>query len=148
MRSQAHYKNFYTYQLKWIPTCMHVWSVASNSLGPSQTVAHQASLSMGFPRQEYRSGLPFPPPGDVPYPETESHISCVSSIASGFFSIEPPGKPIFQHRLSISNLIYLKWIFVFFFDSRILLFFNSQKINPKPLASSLFPWPSEMSPLY
>ena len=30
------------------------------------TVAHQAPVSMGFPRQEYWSGLPFPPPGDVP----------------------------------------------------------------------------------
>ena len=33
------------------------------------TVAHQAPLSMGFFRQEYRSGLPFPPPGDLPDPE-------------------------------------------------------------------------------
>ena len=31
------------------------------------TVAHQAPLSMGFPRQEYWSGLPFPFPGDLPY---------------------------------------------------------------------------------
>ena len=38
--------------------------------------------------------------------------------------------------------------FVFVFDTRILQFFNSQKINPKPLASSSFPWPSEMSHLY
>ena len=30
------------------------------------TVAHQAPLSMGFPRQEHWSGLPFPPPGDLP----------------------------------------------------------------------------------
>ena len=30
------------------------------------TVAHQAPLSMGFSRQEYWSGLPFPPPGDLP----------------------------------------------------------------------------------
>ena len=30
------------------------------------TVAHQMSLSMGFPRQEHWSGLPFPPPGDLP----------------------------------------------------------------------------------
>ena len=30
------------------------------------TVAHQACLSMGFPRQEYWSGLPFPSPGDLP----------------------------------------------------------------------------------
>ena len=33
------------------------------------TVALQALLSMGFPRQEYWSGLPFPPPGDLPYLE-------------------------------------------------------------------------------
>ena len=32
------------------------------------TVAHQAPLSMGFPRQEYWSGLPFPSPGDLPDP--------------------------------------------------------------------------------
>ena len=35
------------------------------------TVAHQAPLSMGFPRQEYWSGLPFPPPGDLPDPGIE-----------------------------------------------------------------------------
>ena len=34
-------------------------------------VAHQAPLSMEFSRQEYWSGLPFPPPGDLPNPETE-----------------------------------------------------------------------------
>ena len=35
------------------------------------TVAHQASLSSGFSRQEYWSGLPFPSPGDRPHPEIE-----------------------------------------------------------------------------
>ena len=35
------------------------------------TVAHQASLSMGFSRQEYWSGLPFPSPGDLPDPGIE-----------------------------------------------------------------------------
>ena len=42
-------------------------------------VALQAPLSMGFPRQEYWSGLPFPPPGDLPNPGIE--LSCV---AGGF----------------------------------------------------------------
>ena len=36
------------------------------------TIAHQASLSMGFFRQEYWSGLPFPPPGDLPDPGVET----------------------------------------------------------------------------
>ena len=35
------------------------------------TVAYQASLSMGFSRQEYWSGLPFPAPGDLPNPGIE-----------------------------------------------------------------------------
>ena len=36
-----------------------------------QTTACQAPLSMGFPRQEYCGGLPFPSPGDLPYPGLE-----------------------------------------------------------------------------
>ena len=35
------------------------------------TLAYQAPLSMGFSRQEYWSGLPFPSPGDLPDPESE-----------------------------------------------------------------------------
>ena len=45
---------------------------------------------MGFPRQEYRSGLPFPSPGSFPDPETEP---TPSALAVGFFTTEPPGKP-------------------------------------------------------
>ena len=40
----------------------------SDSLQPPWAVAHQAPLSMGFSRQEYWSGLPFPSPGDLPDP--------------------------------------------------------------------------------
>ena len=39
------------------------------------TVAHQAPLAMIFSRQEYWSGLPFPPPGDFPDPGIELHFS-------------------------------------------------------------------------
>ena len=42
------------------------------------TVDHQAPLSMGFSRREYRSGLPFPSPGDLPDPRIEP-MSPVSS---------------------------------------------------------------------
>ena len=45
---------------------------------------------MGFPRQEYWSGLPFPPPGDLPHPGTESTSP---ALAGRFFTTEPPGKP-------------------------------------------------------
>ena len=48
------------------------------------TVARQAPLSMGFPRQEHWSRLPFPPPGDLPTPRTEPG-SLVSPVSSGGF---------------------------------------------------------------
>jgi len=46
-------------------------SVTSDSSITPWTVAHQAPLSVGFPRQEYWSGLPCPPSGDLPRPEIE-----------------------------------------------------------------------------
>ena len=56
-------------------------------------VAHQVPLSVGFSRQEYRSGLPFPPPGDLPDSGIE-HTSLMSpALAGGFFITEPQWKP-------------------------------------------------------
>ena len=57
----------------------------------SWTVACQAPLSMGFPRQEYWSGLPFPSPGDLPDPGVEPTSP---TLAGGFFTSDPPGKPL------------------------------------------------------
>ena len=51
------------------------------------TEAQQASLSMGFPRQECRSGLPFPPPGALPNPGIKSTSP---ALAGGFFTTESP----------------------------------------------------------
>ena len=47
-----------------------------------QTVAHQASLSMGFSRQEHWSELPFPSPGNLPNPGIELTSP---ALAGGFF---------------------------------------------------------------
>ena len=46
-------------------------ALKKKTLCDSWTVAHQAPLSMGFPRQEYWSGLPLPFPGDLPNPGIE-----------------------------------------------------------------------------
>ena len=62
----------------------------SNSSATLWTVAHQAPLSMGFPRQEYWSGLSFASPTDLPNPGTESAFP---AMAGGFLTTEPPGKP-------------------------------------------------------
>ena len=63
-------------------------SVMSDSVTP-WTVAHQAPLSIGFPGQEYWSGVPFPSPGDLPDPgiEPRSPVLQADSLPS-----EPPGK--------------------------------------------------------
>ena len=54
------------------------------------TAAQQAPLSMGFFRQEYQSGLPFPFPGGLPNPGIKP-VSPAS--ACGVFTTEPPEKP-------------------------------------------------------
>ena len=53
------------------------------------TVAYQALPSMGFSRQEYWSGLPFPSPGDLPDPGIEPRSSALQANA---LTSEPPGK--------------------------------------------------------
>ena len=58
------------------------------------TVACQAPLCMEFLRQEYWSGLTFPPPGDLPNPETEPSSPASSALSGRFFTTEPRGKPI------------------------------------------------------
>ena len=59
------------------------------------TAAYQAPPSMDFSRQEYWSGVPFPPPGDFPDPGMEPMSS---ALAGGFFITEPPGKPIQRRK--------------------------------------------------
>ena len=63
-------------------------------------VAHQAPMPMGFLRQEYWGGLPFPSPGDLPDPGIKP-ISPVS--AGGFFTAEPPAKPSQMYTEIIPN---------------------------------------------
>ena len=53
------------------------------------TVAHQDLLSMGFPRQEYWSGLPFPSPWDLPDPGIKPTSP---ALAGRVFTAEPPEK--------------------------------------------------------
>ena len=61
----------------------------SDSFATPWTVAHQAPLSLGFPRQADWSGLPRPPPGDLPGPGVDPEPS---ALAGGSFTAEPPGK--------------------------------------------------------
>ena len=66
-------------------------------------VALQAPLTMGFPRQEYWNGLPFPSLGDLPNPGTEPESP---ALAGGFFTTESSRKPVFMSQV-LSFLIWL-----------------------------------------
>ena len=74
------------------------WSVRAHSLNCvwlfaiPWTVTHQDPLSMGFFRQEYWSGLPFPP-GDLPDPGIEPTSSASPALIGRFFTTELPEKP-------------------------------------------------------
>ena len=73
--------------------CVCVRLVLSNSFLTSWTVACQAPLFMELPKQEYWSGLPFPPLGDLSDPGIKCMSPAAPALAGGFFTIEPPGKP-------------------------------------------------------
>ena len=68
------------------------------------TIAHQAPQSMGFSRQEYWSGLPFPSPGDLPHREMEPGPRSPAFQADALTS-EPPGKQ--QERTTGSLACFL-----------------------------------------
>ena len=57
-----------------------------------KTVARQAPLSMEFSRQEYWSGLPFPPPGDLPDLGIEPESPVSPPLAGRFFTTESPAR--------------------------------------------------------
>ena len=109
------------------------WKVKVKSLSCVQllatpwTAAYQAPLPMGFSRQEYWSGLPFPSPGDLPSPGIElwSPTSQADILPS-----EPPGKPILKLR-----------VFFYVQQNRIAVIFDVSYLPNMP--DSLICWCSE-----
>ena len=61
-------------------------------------------LSTGLPRQEYWSGLPFPPPGDRPYPGFEPTSLASLALAGRFFTAVPSGSPESSYFLATLKL--------------------------------------------
>ena len=76
-------------------------SVVSNSFATPRTVAPQTSLFMGFPGQDYWSGLPFPSPGDLLDPGVEPGSPALQADS---LPSEPPEKPNFIHKSEMKSL--------------------------------------------
>ena len=62
------------------------------------TVACQAPRPMEFSRQEYWSGLSFPPTGNLPDPGIKYESLASSTFSGGSFTTEPPGKPMVKEK--------------------------------------------------
>ena len=71
----------------------HVWLFVT-----PWTVAHQAPLSMGFSRWEHWSGLPGPPPGDLPHPGVEPTSLASHALAGRFFTTSTTWEALFYHN--------------------------------------------------
>ena len=67
------------------------------------TVTYQAPLSMGFSRQEYLSGLPFPSPGYLPDPAIEPGSP---ALQADTLPSEPPGKPNITHKMPTNMQVH------------------------------------------
>ena len=89
----------------------HVWLLVA-----PWTTAGQAPLSMGFPKQEYWSGLPFPLPKDLPDPGIKPTSPV---LAGGFFTTEPPGKPC-SSQVSTDNEAKWTWLVTLLLSQHLL----------------------------
>ena len=116
---------FLTLQTLHIYTCMCVQLLGQLWL----FVACQASLSMGYPRQEYWSGLPFPSQRDLLNPGIEP---ASPTLAGSFFTTEPPGKSSHMHSILIN---------LYIMDEAISpMFYGWQNWSPKRLRTELSVW--------
>ena len=61
---------------------------------------------MGFSRKEYWSGLPFPPPKDLPDPRIKPSSLVSPVLAGGDTPLVPPGKPVFPLDIFINKSVY------------------------------------------
>ena len=88
--------------ISYMYTCAQRFSCVQLSV-TLWTVARQAPLSTGFSRQEYWSGLPCPPPGDLPHLGMDPTSRMSPTLTVGFFTTSPPRKPICMHLSSLSE---------------------------------------------
>ena len=113
---------------------------------PVDCIACQAPLSMGFSRQEYWSGLPCPPPGDLPDPEIKPMSLTFPALAGRFFTTSatwedsqsvsrPPNSTAFFSSLPLTNMsktfniVFPKTATFFSFCSCYLFVVSSNQLN-------------------
>ena len=95
--------------------CVYVCAQLCLTLCNPWTIACQAPLFMEFSRQEYQSGLPFPPPGDLPNPGIEPRPFASPALAGWFFTTGAIWEFLFSLLSSLNaNLPLLSLMFPHF----------------------------------
>ena len=90
------------------------------------TPRNVASLFLGFPRQKYWNGLPFPSPGYLPNPGTEP----ASPALARDFTAEPPWKPIYIHIYMYTHIyIYVYTLILYINGAIAFVFFGNINIS-------------------
>ena len=69
------------------------------------TIPRKVSLSMGFSRQENQSGLPSPPPGDLPHPGTESAFLTSLALVGWFFTTSATWEALV--KVTVTTVMFL-----------------------------------------
>ena len=91
---------------------MHAWMLSCficvQLFATVWTVACQASLSMGFSRQEYWNGLLCSFPGDLPYQGSNQGLLCLLNWQAGSLPLEPPWKPTQKYVVVVQSLDHVQ----------------------------------------
>ena len=102
-------------------------SVVSDS-ATAWTVDHQTPLSMGFPRQEHWSGLPFPPPGDLPNPGIKLTSLASPALAGEFFTTAHTGSsPNIVFHL-VGRIVFIQSFLINICVAPFLTFINNASV--------------------
>ena len=131
---QIFLKKIFIYLFVCVPVCVFSGSVMSNSLRPQGLWPAKLLCPGDFYRQEYWSGLPFPPPGDLPDPWTEPMSLACPALASRFFTTGSPGNPLFGCLLSCDVGVLVPWPEI-------------KPGHPASGAQSLSPWTTSEVPM-
>ena len=100
-------------------------------------MAYQAPLSMGLPRQEYWSGLPFPYPGDLPNSGMEPRSPVSFALAGGLSTTEPPRSV--SSYLIAGNSDLLKVPTILFSIVAVLFYIPTNSAKRVPSSPHLYP---------
>ena len=88
-------------RIRWLDGIINSRDMSLSKLHAPRTAAWQHPLSMGFSKQDYWNGLPFPSPGDLPDPKIEPWSPALQADS---LPSEPPGEPQILHSLTVINI--------------------------------------------